>query len=120
MAAWLRRQERQVICRTGKSLEAILPLPACLCGSKAFENACAQKQILRMLSIGFRDPVLVAQRFHFPKIVKYAVVAHPASIAEARIAVVTKREAGMRWTRDVIRRLALLRTTKACGPGALD
>src|ERR1700685_2646272 len=42
----------------------------------------------------------------------------PASRArkEGRIAIVTDVGRGMRWTRDVRRRRALMRTAKPCGP----
>jgi hypothetical protein len=44
--------------------------------------------------------------------------ADPASLNEGRIAIVTTREAGMRWTRRCRRRTVTTRTVKSCGPGA--
>src|SRR5215470_83659 len=48
---------------------------------------------------------------------KYVYMRHPAS-GEGRIAIVTTREAGMRWTRRRARRARSERTAKTCGSGA--
>ena len=44
--------------------------------------------------------------------------AHPAPLMEGRIAVVTTRGAGMRWTRRRCPTSGATRTAKWCGPGA--
>jgi hypothetical protein len=42
---------------------------------------------------------------------------HPASMQRDGRAIVTRREAGMRWTRRPVRRTGSWRTQKSCGPG---
>jgi|SRR5579883_2043343 len=46
------------------------------------------------------------------------IAAIPLRFAEGRFADVTRREAGMRWTRMCRGRTAWRRTAKSCGPGA--
>jgi hypothetical protein len=65
----------------------------------------------------------VAKNILVPFFGKYVYVLPSRLVQEGRIAIVTTREAGMRWTlwrraRFSCGRTALMRTAKSCGPGA--
>jgi hypothetical protein len=79
-------------------------------GKNALIRAYARRAVLAYATCAFRH---LRRRANHNE-----ALAHPASMKRGVRAIVTIREAGMRWTWRHVRRAWPARTEKSCGPGA--
>jgi hypothetical protein len=83
------------------------------------KNHAREKSNVRNAMQGCFDRPALLRKYFASGFRKYVLLSLPSRLdEEGRIAIVTTREAGLRWTRELRKTSAsVARTAKSCGPG---